>query len=131
MSRGVNSNDGYLEALVKNMPSETVAGYLAILGMVSAMQGGGPTWLLWIIWVCFLAATPFYLYLMKPGNETEKRPWWQVWIFSPIAFFVWSMSAGGAWASVGVAPLVGGVGVILLSGLIFPLISMAVAKASN
>jgi hypothetical protein len=128
--RGVNSGDGYLEALVKNMPSETVAGYLAVLGMVSAASAT-PGWVLWLIWGLFLVATPFYLWLLKPDSETTKRPWWQVWIFSPIAFFAWSMTAGGAWSSVDKAALAGGVLVIVLSVLIFPLASMGIAKATS
>ena len=52
MSRGVNANDGYLEALVKNMPSETVGGYLATTGMVSGASP--PEALLWVIWGIFL-----------------------------------------------------------------------------
>ena len=35
MRRGVNAGDGYLEALPKNMPSEMIAGYLAVTAMVA------------------------------------------------------------------------------------------------
>ena len=130
MSRGVNKDDGYLEALVKNMPSEMVAAYLAVLGFLSAADSP-PAWLLWLVWGLFLVATPFYLWLVKPGSESAKRPWWQIWIFSPVSFFVWSLTAGGAWASVSGAGLAGGVLVILLSALVFPLVSMAIAKATS
>ena len=130
MSRGVNSGDGYLEAMVKNMPSEMVAGYLAIIAMVSG-TGQPPSWVLWLIWVLFLAATPFYLWLVKPKSETQPRPWWQVWIFSPIAFFIWSLTTPGPWQSVNQAALAGGVLVIVFSVLIFPLVSMLIAKATG
>jgi len=129
MSRGVNANDGYLEALVKNMPSETVGGYLATTGMVSGASP--PEALLWVIWGIFLIATPLYLWLMKPETESTRRPWWQVWIFSPIAFLVWSMTTGGPWAGVDKAAMIGGVLVLVLSAVIFPLVSMAIAKASR
>lgn len=129
MSRGVNANDGYLEALVKNMPSETVGGYLATLGIVSGASP--PEALLWVIWGTFLIATPLYLWLTKPDNESTPRPWWQVWIFSPIAFLVWSMTSGGPWASIDKAAMIGGVLVLLLSAVIFPLVSMVIAKASR
>jgi hypothetical protein len=129
MSRGVNAQDGYLEALVKNMPSETVAAYLAIMGMFSGLQNM-PVWLQWLIWGVFLAATPFYLWLVRPGNESPGRPWWQVWIFSPIAFFVWSMTTSGPFATIDKAPLAGSVLIVLLSVLIFPLVSMGVARAT-
>jgi len=130
MSRGVNSQDGYLEAMVKNMPSETVAGYLAIVGMTSG-AGNRPEWILWLIWALFLVATPFYLWLVKPRTETGPRPWWQVWIFSPIAFFIWSLTSPGPWQTVDKAALAGGVLVILFSVVIFPLVSMAIARASR
>lgn len=130
MSRGVNANDGYLEALVKNMPSEMVAGYLAVTGMVAA-SSAPPTWVLWLIWAVFLVATPFYLWLAKPRAETAPRAWWQVWIFSPVSFLVWSMTTSGPWATISKAPLVGGILIILLSLVIFPLVSMGIAKATR
>jgi hypothetical protein len=130
MSRGVNAQDGYLEALVKNMPSETVAAYLAIMGLMAGMKDA-PTWLLWLVWVLLLVTTPFYLWLVKPKNDTEKRPWWQIWLFSPIAFFAWSMTMGGPWASVDQAALIGSVLIVLLTALLFPLASMAIYKLSS
>jgi len=112
------------------MPSEmVVAGYLAVLGFLSAADGP-PSWLLWLVWGVFLAATPFYIWLVKPEKE-EKRRWWQIWIFSPVSFFIWSLTAGGAWASVSWAGLAGGVLVILFSAVIFPLVSMGIAKATS
>jgi len=119
-----------LEALVKNMPSETVAGYLAVLGLLSAMKEL-PVVVLWIVWSLFLVATPLYLFLVKPANDTAERKWWQVWLFSPIAFVAWSMTTGGAWAIVTKAPMIGSILVLLLTVLIFPLVSMAIAKASS
>lgn len=129
MARGVNPGDGYLEALVKNMPSETLAGYLAIMGMLSTAKDA-PAAVLWIVWAVFLAVTPVYLWIVRPKNETAPRPWWQVWIFSPVAFFVWSMTTTGPWTTVDQAGLYGGIGVIGLSVVIFPLVSMALAKGT-
>jgi hypothetical protein len=130
MARGVNPQDGYLEALVKNMPSETLAGYLAVMGMLSAAKST-PVGVLWLVWAVFLVCTPLYLWLARPKTETTPRPWFQVWIFSPIAFFLWSMTTTGPWATVETAGLIGGVGVILASALIFPLLSMAIARGSS
>ncbi len=130
MSRAVNAEDGYLEAMVKNMPSETVAGYLAVLGLISGMKDS-PEWLRWVVWGTFLVATPFYLWLAKPKTDTTPRPWWQVWIFSPVAFLVWSMTTGGPWASIESAPMIGSVLILLLSVVVFPLVSMAIAKGSK
>jgi hypothetical protein len=129
MSRGVNAQDGYLEALVKNMPSETVAAYLAIMGLMAGMKDA-PAWLAWLVWALLLVATPFYLWLVKPKNA-EERPWWQVWLFSPVAFFAWSMTMGGPWATVDQAALIGSVLIVLLTALLFPLVSMAIYKLSN
>ena len=129
MSRAVNKEDGYLEALVKNMPSETVAGYLAALGFITN-QAGMPGFVLWIVWGLFLVATPFYLAFAKPSDE-GPRPWWQVWLFSPIAFFAWSMTTGGAWATIPKASMIGSSLVLLLTVLVFPLISMGIAKATS
>ena len=79
----------------------------------------------------FLVATPIYLWLARPKTETTSRPWYQVWIFSPIAFFLWSMATTGPWATVETAGLIGGVGVVLASVLVFPLLSMAIARGSS
>jgi hypothetical protein len=129
MSRGVNANDGYLEAMVKNMPSETVAGYLAVLGLMAGKPN--PSVLVWIVWAVFLIATPLYLWLVKPKNDQTPRPWWQVWIFAPIAFFVWSMTTGGPWAEIEQAPMIGSILILLLSVVVFPLVSIAIAKATS
>jgi hypothetical protein len=130
MARAVNSEDGYLEALVKNMPSETVAGYLATLGFLTG-QKDMPVVVLWIVWGLFLVATPLYLAFAKPGTDTAVRPWWQVWLFAPMAFFAWSMTTGGAWGKIDKAPMIGSCLVLLLTVLVFPLISMAIAKATK
>ena len=130
MARAVNASDGYLEALVKNMPSETVAGYLATLGFLTG-QKDMPVVVLWIVWGLFLAATPLYLAFAKPSTDTAPRPWWQVWLFSPLAFIAWSMTTGGAWAKIDKAAMIGSSLVLLLTVLVFPLISMAVAKATK
>jgi len=130
MARAVKSDDGYLEALVKNMPSETVAGYLAALGFLAG-QKSIPVVVLWIVWGLFLAATPIYLWLVKPSDENPARPWWQVWIFAPLAFVAWSMTTGGAWAKIDKAAMIGSCLVLLLTVLIFPLVSMAIAKATT
>ena len=130
MARAVNANDGYLEALVKNMPSETVAGYLAVLGFLTG-QKDMPVVVLWIVWGLFLVATPLYLAFAKPSTETEPRPWWQVWVFAPMAFIAWSMTTGGAWAKIDKAAMIGSCLVLLLTVLVFPLVSMAIAKATK
>jgi hypothetical protein len=130
VGRYVDSQDGYREALVKNMPSETVGGYLAILGLTSGVDQP-PAWLLWLIWAVFLVATPLYLWLLKPKNVATERPWWQIWIFGPIAFFVWSLTIGGPWAGIDKIEFIGGVLVILFSVVVFPLVSMLIAKAAR
>lgn len=130
MSRGVNANDGYLEALVKNMPSETVAAYLAIIGLLAGSNMADSI-LGWVIWGLLLVATPFYLWLVKPKNEDEKRPWWQVWLFSPLAFAAWSMTMGGPWTSIDKAALIGSVLIVVLTALLFPLASMGISKLTS
>jgi len=130
MRTGVNAGDGYLEALLKNMPSEMLANYLAVTGMVAG-SNIAPAWALWLIWGVFLVATPFYLWLVKPGSETAPRPWWQIWMFSPVSFLVWSVTTSGPWAMIENAQLLGGILVVLLSLVVFPIVSMGIAKATR
>jgi hypothetical protein len=58
--------------------------------------------------------------------------WWQSFIFAPLSFVAWTMTLGsaGPWGAIEVAALVGSVSVIVLSALIFSLVSMAIAKAT-
>ena len=131
MSRGVNAQDGYLEALVKNMPSETVAAYLAIIGLMAGSKET-PSWLEWVIWGLLLVATPFYLWLVvKPKNEGDKRPWFQIWLFSPIAFLAWSMTMGGPWSAIDKAALIGSILIVVCTALLFPLASMGISKLTK
>lgn len=130
MPRAINSNDTYLEALVKNMPSETMAAYMAANG---ALQGNNPPeWLGWVVWAVFLVATPFYMWLVKRENE-PARPWWQAFIFAPLSFIAWTLTLGsaGPWGVIEIAALLGSISVIVLSAVIFPLVSMAIARAST
>jgi len=129
MARAVNAQDGYLEALVKNMPSEMVAGYLAVLGLVSGDTAPGA--IVWVVWAVFLVATPFYMWLAKPKTDTAERPWWQVWIFAPVAFFAWSMTIGGPWQPIEKSALIGSILIMVLTILVFPLVSMAIARATK
>lgn len=128
MSRGVNSQDGYLEALVKNMPSEMIALYLAIMALIEKDTGA---WVFWLIWAILLVLTPLYLAFVKPRSEDSPRPWWQVWIFSPVAFFCWSMTMPGPFANIDSAPMAGSILIALVSGALFPILSMVFAKNSG
>jgi hypothetical protein len=107
-----------------------MAAYMAANGILQGVKDV-PEWLGWVVWIVFLVATPFYMWMVKRQNE-PPRPWWQSFIFAPLSFVAWTMTLGsaGPWGAIEIAALLGSVSVIVLGAVIFPLVSMAIAKAT-
>lgn len=87
-----NDGDGYLDRVAKYVPTEIVAGYIALNGAATGLPG---TWqfpgLGGIFLIC-LILTPVYLYYAaKPGQPKRL----QITI-SVIAFVIWAYAVGGA-----------------------------------
>ena len=66
--------DGYLDRVAKYVPSEIVAGYIALNGAATALPVAWRFGMLAGIFVLCLVLTPFYLKKMaKPGDPTQPQ----------------------------------------------------------
>lgn len=91
MQEGGNAQS-YLEKVAKLVPSEVIAGYLAMVGFVPSIENEGvkPT-VLWSIFGLCLILTPLYL-----NSQSEQgRPKNIHLIVSTIAFVVWAYATTG------------------------------------
>jgi len=86
MAREIKSTEEYKGKLLKLIPSEIIAAYMVLQGMVPQDKG---KWGLIIVSVVLLILTPFYLKTM----ERVKRNL-QV-VVSTLGFVVWVYSLGG------------------------------------
>jgi hypothetical protein len=80
----------YKERLVKLIPSEIVAAYLTLSGLIIGSSTNNPgeknELALWIIIGILLVITPFYLKKISGVNKTEQI------LFSTIGFFIWALA---------------------------------------
>jgi hypothetical protein len=89
--QAVKAGDDYASRLLKYIPTETVAAYLALSGVVASADGNRAV-MLWAVFVFGLLLTP--LYLRRVGNV---HSWLQLGI-STAAFVVWVFALGGPWS---------------------------------
>jgi hypothetical protein len=88
----VKFGDDYASRLLKYIPTETVAAYLALSGVVASANGQNRAAMLWAVFAFGLLLTP--LYLRRVGRV---RSWLQL-VISTAAFVVWVFALGGPWA---------------------------------
>jgi hypothetical protein len=86
MAREIKLNQEYLGRLLKLIPSEIIAAYLAIQGFIPE---DSEKWGLSIVSLVLLILTPFYL---KTVQKVEKTS--QIFV-STLSFVVWVYSMGG------------------------------------
>jgi len=89
---GLPEVDGYLSRLVKYIPSEVIAIYLTLEGIVKASEQRTNAPLFWCIFLFCLGGT--WLWLRRIG-KVERRS--QI-LLSILAFAVWVFSIGGPFA---------------------------------
>jgi ACR3 family arsenite efflux pump ArsB len=88
----------YLGRLVKYIPAEIVAIYLAATGFVPAVDESRQTWL-WIIFAACAVLTPIYFYLATRDKEKGNRPLVIQVVLATVAFPVWVFAVGGPFAA--------------------------------
>ena len=117
MARPLNNQDTYMQMLLKNIPSELVAAYVAILATVASF--GAPAWAQWVAFGVTLVSVPIWLIFAQ-----KVRFWLQI-VLSTLAFTVWDMSlVGGAFQSIdGFEPGIGAFILLLFTLLIAPGVS--------
>jgi hypothetical protein len=132
MPREINSDvDPYGTTLVKLIPSELVAAYTALLGLLRVSDSSKPGQLfqeikiqdkniieslLWTILVIITTLTPIYLKRIQGVKSTSQL------VFTTGSFLVWAYSLGGIFEFKHLYnPLFGGV-ILILWTLLVPLV---------
>ncbi len=83
----------YLEKVAKLVPSEVIAGYLAIVGFIAAVgDADARLWLGWAAFALGLVLTPFYLNTQAEPDRPKRNHL----ILSTVAFVVWAYAVSGA-----------------------------------
>lgn len=120
MSRAINQSDNYMSRLLKNIPSEIVAVYIAASGVVIAQNS---SWMLWVIFGICLLATPFWLYFMEKVKSVVQI------ILTTVSFIIWVMTLGGPFATLWPeVTILGSVLLVLYTGLVVPIIASMISS---
>jgi hypothetical protein len=80
--------DGYLDRLVKYVPADVIAFYLAVQAGVANLPDGQKPFGAWVVFLAFLAGT--WLWLRKAGVKHRTQL-----LLSVAAFAVWVFATGG------------------------------------
>jgi hypothetical protein len=89
----VAPEDGWLEKIVKYVPTEIVGAYIAIAAVLGEPQGQADTRALWIFFGVLLVLTPLYT-LVAAARPGLPRPTLQA-VAATIAFATWVAALGG------------------------------------
>ena len=93
-SGGVQS-DSYTDRIVKLIPGDVVAAWLAVVSAIKAYSAPLPEYALWIIFLmgAVFAAAWTWQRASEPGKPKPRRQT----IVSTAAFFVWAYATGGVY----------------------------------
>ena len=80
--------DGYLEKLVKYVPAEVVAVYVALAAAARDRTG-----LMWVVFGAGAVATVGYVYFHASQLRKEKQPRYYTYVISLLAFALWATGA--------------------------------------
>ncbi len=101
----------YKSKLLKYIPAEIVAGFVAIDGIIKSVTDV-PAVVGWIVFLVLFALTPFYIWRITA--EPDKPAATSQIVVATIAFFVWVFAVGGPFSSLGwYMPLYGAVLLVL------------------
>lgn len=117
MSREIREDNNFRDRLLKNIPSEVLGVYLAACGVVT----DNSNWILWVIFVLCLIATPLWMYFAQAVRSKLQIT------LATLSFVIWAITLGAPftdlWAEI---TLLGSALIVVCSGLIFPLLSKAI-----
>lgn len=102
---GSQPPDGYLDKIVKSIPSQVIGFYTAAIVALGGAVGqaatatNSPSPKLWIPFVIGLIMTP--LLTWKQTHDPSKPPAYVQIIIATISFVVWAFATGGPFAGLG------------------------------
>ena len=112
MAREIKSDQTYRSKLLKLIPSEIVAAYMVLKGIVPAESG---KWGLFVVSLVLLIITPFYLSKFEKVKKASQVA------FSSLSFIIWVYSIGGPFVYWGLyEPWIASIALVLWT-LIIPL----------
>ncbi len=115
------TTDSYAEKLIKYIPADILAAYVAITGITASNDP--PLWLSWGVFGVLLALTPLYVCYVKtqPAGFVSSKMFH--WLTACLAFTAWCFALGGPFAQTFVwyKPYLGSV-VLILTTLIIPVL---------
>lgn len=95
---GMRADESYFEKLLRYIPADIVAGYVALNGIIVGEAGYAPI-LQWIVFGALLVLSPLYMCYMKtqpPGIAAYKA---FPCLVAAISFAVWVFALGGPFAA--------------------------------
>jgi hypothetical protein len=90
--------DDYYAKLLKYIPAEIVAAFVAIQGIITS-NSQPAQWVYWVVFIVLLVMTP--LYLWRVTNEPNKPVAAPQIVISTIGFAVWVFALGGPFSQYG------------------------------
>ena len=90
-----NMREGtYAQKVVRYIPGEVVATYLALSGIVMTATGIPTALIMWLVTGALIVLTPVWT-LYATDIPGKPRPWFQA-AASTVAFAVWALTIGGS-----------------------------------
>lgn len=85
--------DTYFDKVVKYIPTDIVAAWVAVTGIVKGAANINPATTLWIAFVAGVAIT--FVWTWRQTSKSGQPPVWKQIIISTFAFVVWVIALGG------------------------------------
>lgn len=121
----------YFEKLIKYIPGDLVAGYLALDGILREELIGDPVsiWLYWAVFGTILILTPFYV-KFRPSQQAQEESIRFHCCAATVAFTTWVFALGGPFAVTwpGIYRPVYGSLLLVITALAIPVIEAAAMK---
>jgi len=115
------NTDSYFEKLIKYIPADIVAAYVAIAGILQE-NNNQPLWLTWGVFGTLLALTPLYVCFVKTAPAGFLSSKCFHWVTSCLAFTVWVFALGGPFATLSFYHSYYGSVALILTTLIIPVL---------
>ncbi len=125
--------DTYIEQVVKYIPSEIVAAYLFLDGILKSSEKVTETFF-WGVFLFLLAATPAYIWAITAEKEEctgkVRKPAWDQIVISFFSFAVWVFAIGGPFTYLSWYHPVYGSSLLVLFTFLPPIISKIICRSS-
>ena len=114
LAGGTPKLDGYFDRLLKFVPADIVAAWIAITGLIAAADNVPVPRLLWIMFAVFVVITAAWTYVQT--REANMPPATTQIAIATISFVVWVFALGGPFVNLGFYnPVYGSIVLIIYS----------------